>query len=59
MVLVGGSSRITDHLAEAAMAGPAGQAKDPQAAVLGTGIIGSAMVRNLAAAGLPTTVWDR
>jgi 3-hydroxyisobutyrate dehydrogenase len=28
-------------------------------AVLGTGIMGSAMVRNLVAAGLPTTVWDR
>ena len=28
-------------------------------AVLGTGIMGSAMARNLLAAGLPTTVWDR
>ncbi|HEY3907266.1 MAG TPA: NAD(P)-binding domain-containing protein, partial [Streptosporangiaceae bacterium] len=28
-------------------------------AVLGTGIMGSAMARNLIAAGLPTTVWDR
>jgi 3-hydroxyisobutyrate dehydrogenase len=28
-------------------------------AVLGTGIMGSAMARNLAAAGLGTTVWDR
>src|ERR1700733_12438564 len=28
-------------------------------AVLGTGIMGSAMARNLVAAGLPTTVWDR
>jgi len=28
-------------------------------AVLGTGIMGSAMARNLAAAGLTTTVWDR
>jgi len=28
-------------------------------AVLGTGIMGSAMVRNLVAAGLHTTVWDR
>jgi glycine/D-amino acid oxidase-like deaminating enzyme len=28
-------------------------------AVLGTGIMGSGMARNLAAAGLPTTVWDR
>jgi 3-hydroxyisobutyrate dehydrogenase len=28
-------------------------------AILGTGIMGSAMARNLVAAGLPTTVWDR
>jgi 3-hydroxyisobutyrate dehydrogenase len=28
-------------------------------AVLGTGIMGSAMARNLIRAGLPTTVWDR
>ena len=28
-------------------------------AVLGTGIMGSAMARNLIAAGLRTTVWDR
>jgi 3-hydroxyisobutyrate dehydrogenase len=28
-------------------------------AVLGTGTMGSAMARNLAAAGLATTVWDR
>ena len=28
-------------------------------AVLGTGIMGSAMARNLVEAGLPTTVWDR
>ena len=28
-------------------------------AVLGTGIMGSAMARRLAAAGLRTTVWDR
>ena len=27
--------------------------------VLGTGIMGSAMARNLVAAGLRTTVWDR
>jgi 3-hydroxyisobutyrate dehydrogenase len=32
---------------------------DPAVAVLGTGIMGSAMARNLAAAGLSTTVWDR
>jgi 3-hydroxyisobutyrate dehydrogenase len=29
------------------------------AAVIGTGIMGAAMARNLVAAGLPTTVWDR
>jgi 3-hydroxyisobutyrate dehydrogenase len=28
-------------------------------AVIGTGIMGSAIARNLVAAGLPTTVWDR
>jgi 3-hydroxyisobutyrate dehydrogenase len=36
--------------------------QDPQSrgvAVLGTGIMGSAMARNLVAAGLPTAVWDR
>jgi 3-hydroxyisobutyrate dehydrogenase len=31
----------------------------PAVAVIGTGIMGSAMARNLVAAGLPTTVWDR
>jgi 3-hydroxyisobutyrate dehydrogenase len=31
----------------------------PKVAVLGTGIMGAAMARNLAASGLPTTVWDR
>jgi 3-hydroxyisobutyrate dehydrogenase len=33
--------------------------KHPQAAVLGTGIMGSAIARNLIAANLRTTVWDR
>jgi 3-hydroxyisobutyrate dehydrogenase len=37
----------------------ADRAAVPQVAVLGTGIMGSAMARNLLAAGLPTTVWDR
>jgi 3-hydroxyisobutyrate dehydrogenase-like beta-hydroxyacid dehydrogenase len=32
---------------------------DMSVAALGTGIMGSAMVRNLVAAGLPTTCWDR
>jgi 3-hydroxyisobutyrate dehydrogenase len=30
-----------------------------EVAVLGTGIMGSAMARNLVAAGLRTRVWDR
>jgi 3-hydroxyisobutyrate dehydrogenase len=34
-------------------------AQDGRVAVLGTGIMGSAMARNLIAAGLATTVWDR
>jgi len=29
------------------------------AAVIGTGIMGAAMARNLVAARIPTTVWDR
>ena len=33
--------------------------QDARVAVLGTGIMGSAMVRNLLAAGLATTIWDR
>jgi 3-hydroxyisobutyrate dehydrogenase len=40
----------------------AAQASDQdtlRVAVLGTGIMGSAMARNLAASGLPTTAWDR
>ncbi len=41
------------------MAASAGQANDTTVAVLGTGIMGSAMARNLVAAGLPTTVWDQ
>jgi 3-hydroxyacyl-CoA dehydrogenase len=32
---------------------------DVRVAVLGSGIMGSAMARRLVAAGLPTTVWDR
>jgi 3-hydroxyisobutyrate dehydrogenase len=40
--------------------GQAGVSESRQAvAVLGTGIMGSAMARRLAAAGLRTTVWDR
>ena len=41
------------------MAAGEGQAQDVRVAVLGTGIMGSAMTRNLVAAGLNTTVWDR
>ena len=40
------------------MAGVHSPGEDP-VAVLGTGIMGSAMARNLAGAGLRTTVWDR
>jgi 3-hydroxyisobutyrate dehydrogenase len=36
-----------------------GTSTDLHVAVLGTGIMGSAMARNLVAAGLHTTVWDR
>lgn len=36
-----------------------GATSGDRVAVLGTGIMGSAMARNLIAAGLPTTVWDR
>ena len=33
--------------------------EDVRVAVLGTGIMGSAMARNLVSAGLRTTIWDR
>jgi len=38
---------------------PAASGPGPAVAVLGTGIMGSAMARRLAAGGLRTTVWDR
>jgi 3-hydroxyisobutyrate dehydrogenase len=41
------------------MAAADGRGGQTRVAVLGTGIMGSAMARNLAAAGLRTTVWDR
>lgn len=41
------------------MAAADGRAEQTPVAVLGTGIMGSAMARNLVAAGLNTTVWDR
>jgi 3-hydroxyisobutyrate dehydrogenase len=41
------------------MAAADGGGEEVRVAVLGTGIMGSAMARNLAAAGLRTTVWDR
>jgi 3-hydroxyisobutyrate dehydrogenase len=41
------------------MAAAEGRAAEARVAVLGTGIMGSAMARNLVAAGLNTTVWDR
>jgi 3-hydroxyisobutyrate dehydrogenase len=40
------------------MVGIEGTGADLHVAVLGTGIMGSAMARNLVAAGLHTTVWD-
>ncbi len=39
--------------------GPAAGGPGTAVAVLGTGIMGSAMARRLAAAGLRTAVWDR
>jgi 3-hydroxyisobutyrate dehydrogenase len=41
------------------MAAADGGGDELRVAVLGTGIMGSAMARNLVAAGLRTTVWDR
>jgi 3-hydroxyisobutyrate dehydrogenase len=41
------------------MAARDSRAEDVRVAVLGTGIMGSAMARNLVSARLPTTVWDR
>jgi 3-hydroxyisobutyrate dehydrogenase len=41
------------------MAGADGWGTGPAVAVIGTGIMGSAMARNLVAAGLATRVWDR
>jgi 3-hydroxyisobutyrate dehydrogenase len=41
------------------MAAADGRGEDVRVAVLGTGIMGSAMARNLVCAGLRTTVWDR
>jgi 3-hydroxyisobutyrate dehydrogenase len=41
------------------MATTGNQSAVPQVTVLGTGIMGAAMTRNLLAAGLPTTIWDR
>ena len=41
------------------MAARDGRREDVRVAVLGTGIMGSAMARNLVSAGLRTAVWDR
>ncbi len=41
------------------MAGTSGGGESVRVGVLGTGIMGSAMARNLVSAGLRTTVWDR
>jgi 3-hydroxyisobutyrate dehydrogenase len=50
---------ITADRREAHMAAADGRAGHTPVTVLGTGIMGSAMARNLVAAGLSTTVWDR
>jgi 3-hydroxyisobutyrate dehydrogenase len=47
---------MTDNPAPGSSAGPE---PVPAVAVIGTGIMGSAMARNLLAAGLRVTVWDR
>src|SRR5690348_1917323 len=44
---------------EAQMAATDSRGENVRVAVLGTGIMGSAMARNLVSAGLRTTVWDR
>ena len=41
------------------MAATDSRGENVRVAVLGTGIMGAAMARNLLAAGLPVTVWDR
>jgi 3-hydroxyisobutyrate dehydrogenase-like beta-hydroxyacid dehydrogenase len=41
------------------MAATDSRGENVRVAVLGTGIMGSAMARNLVSAGLRTTVWDR
>ena len=41
------------------MAATDGRGESVRVAVLGTGIMGSAMTRNLVSAGLRTTIWDR
>ena len=41
------------------MAATDGRGENVRVAVLGTGIMGAAMARNLVSAGLRTTVWDR
>ena len=41
------------------MAAADGRGENVRVTVLGTGIMGSAMARNLVSAGLHTTVWDR
>src|SRR5580704_8619346 len=44
---------------ETQMAATDRRGENARVAVLGTGIMGSAMARNLVSAGLRTTVWDR
>ncbi len=52
MILADPMGEVNDHH-------PLAPPEQAGVAVLGTGIMGSAMARNLVAAGLPTTVWDR
>jgi 3-hydroxyisobutyrate dehydrogenase len=53
------TSQTTQPQKENQMTTTERRADHVRAAVLGTGIMGSPMARNLAAAGLITTVWDR
>jgi 3-hydroxyisobutyrate dehydrogenase len=54
-----GSRGIRNDQEGAVMAGVNGSNARTAVAVIGAGIMGSAMARNLAAAGLDTRVWDR
>jgi 3-hydroxyisobutyrate dehydrogenase len=53
------ASGVGDEGGETRVGTTGGEGGDLRVAVLGTGIMGSAMARRLVAAGLRTTVWDR